>query len=372
MPRRCGCERPLRRRGRVALEELTTRGLIVERDEAHMTSDTSACVRSPRSGSDSHAGACCTGASPRRSSHATRISAIVARHLELAGRDAKAALTYAAAGEGARGLLAGTEAIAHFEAAIALGHPSRRRSTKRSATSASCAGSTAMRSPPTTPLARPGVAGDRGRLEQKVGAVHERRGDWQLAASHYEQALALGADAASVQADRSRVAWRQGDAVRARASALEALALAEQAERSARRGPGAQHPRPRRGRPNAPGAKSRDRRPSWTTASVRIAALNNLARDLTREGELDRARELLGDGAGAVSQTGRPASRGGAAQQPRRRAAQGGRRRRGDGGAQARGRRVRPDRRRGRGASTGRLEPRGLVAAAAFRSLQGP
>ena len=276
----------------VALDELTTRGLIVERDEAYdFGHERLRAIAEER-----------VGLARRRLLHhriadallARRADpAIVARHLELAGRDDEAALAHAAAGESARGLLAGTEAIAHFGAAIALGHAEKAslyeaigdvsvlRGEYRDALAAYDAAGAA------------GVAADRGRLEQKVGAVHERRGDWQLAASHYEQALALGADPPSVQADRSRVAWRQGDAVRARAIGLEALALAEQAA----------DPRAAAQAHNILGLVGEGRThleeslaiaTELDDAAVRIAALNNLARDLTREGDLVRARELLG------------------------------------------------------------------------------
>jgi len=63
----------------------------------------------------------------------------------------------------------------------------------------------------------PGLKLDR--LEHKLGTVHERRGDWQLAESRYVEALRLGADQAVVEADRSRVAWRRGDIDGARALA---------------------------------------------------------------------------------------------------------------------------------------------------------
>jgi len=106
--------------------------------------------------------------------------------------------------------------------------------------------------------------------------------------------LALGADAASLQTDRSRVAWRQGDAARARSLALEALALAEQASdpTAAAR---AHNILGLVGEGRAHLERSLEIAVELADSSVRIAALNSLARDLTREGELDRAGELLRD-----------------------------------------------------------------------------
>jgi len=274
-----------------ALEELRTRGLIVERDAAYDFGH-----ERLRALADER-----VGLARRRLLHrriAVALSerhedpAIVARHLEHAGDDAAAALAHAAAGERARSLFAATEAIAHFESAIALGHP--QRATLYEAVGDLCT----LRGEYRDALAAYDAAaaaddGARaGPLEQKIGAVHERRGELQLADSHYERALALGGDAASLQADRSRVAWRVGDPEHARSLGLEALALAEQ-----------------RGDPLAAahahnilglvgeGREHLER--SLAIASeladpgAQIAALNNLARELTRSGELDRAQELL-------------------------------------------------------------------------------
>ena len=274
-----------------ALEELTNRGLIVERDATYDFGH-----ERLRAVAEERIGLARRRLLHRRIAEALvarhKDSAIVARHLELAGREAEAALTYAAAGEDARALLAGTEAIAHFEAAIGLGHPEPAllyeaigdvrvlRGEYREALAAYDGAGAA---------AEPAGA---ARLEQKIGAVHERRGDLQLAASHYERALALGVDAASLQADRSRVAWRGGDGEAARALALEALALAEQADDPSAAaqahnilglvGEGRVHLE----RSLAIAAELDD-------ANLRIAALNNLARDLTREGELGGAQALL-------------------------------------------------------------------------------
>ena len=65
--------------------------------------------------------------------------------------------------------------------------------------------------------------------------MHERRGQWELADSHFCAALdqygAAGAasELARLYGDRSRVAYRAGDLARARGLAQEALALAQSA-----------------------------------------------------------------------------------------------------------------------------------------------
>jgi predicted ATPase len=275
-----------------ALEELTTRGLIVERDAAYDFGHERLRVIAEER----------VGLARRRLLH-RRIAeaqlgrhedaAIVARHLELAGRDAEAAQAHASAAEKARTLLAPTEAVQHLEAAIALGHPEPAalyeaigdirvlRAEYRQALSAYDAA---------------GAAGDpagSGALEQKIGAVHERRGDWQLAESHYEQALRLGAAAASVQTDRSRVAWRQDDVARSRVLALEALALAEKAD-DARAAAQAHNILGLAGEGRDHLERSLEIAVELDDPGARIAALNSLARDLTRTSELARAQELLG------------------------------------------------------------------------------
>jgi predicted ATPase len=50
-------------------------------------------------------------------------AAIIARHYRLAGQEADAAASYALAGDHARSLYANAEALAHYQAALALGHP---------------------------------------------------------------------------------------------------------------------------------------------------------------------------------------------------------------------------------------------------------
>ena len=80
--------------------------------------------------------------------------AIIARHLELAGADADAAIEYAAAGDHARALSARAEAVAHYDRARARRTPIRLRSTSRPATSTHSAAIRRPRSPPTTPRLR--------------------------------------------------------------------------------------------------------------------------------------------------------------------------------------------------------------------------
>jgi DNA-binding SARP family transcriptional activator len=219
-------------------------------------------------------------------------AAIVARHLELAGDDQAAAIAHAAAGLHARTLSAALEAIGHFEAAIALGHPDASELQEAIGDLHTLRGAYGAALESYAAAAAYGEPAAAGRIEQKLGGVHERRGEWELAERRYEDALALGAEEATVQCDRSRVAWRRGELAQARALGFEALRLAERADATAAAaqannilgllGCGRDYLR-----------RSLELAGELPDPGIRIAALNNLARDHAAAGELERAQELL-------------------------------------------------------------------------------
>ena len=273
-----------------ALEELTVRGLITELEHGYdFGHERLRTVAEER-----------VGRARRRLLHA-RIAhglgarhadpAIVARHLELAGDDERAALEYAAAGNRARALSARAEAVSHYESALALGHPDPAAIRESIGDVHTLRGEYAPALAAYTAAAALAPAEDSGRLEHKLGGVYERRGDWELAEIHYGQALALGGDRAAVQSDRSRVAWRRGEPEVARTLGLEALRLAEAAGARAAAaqannllgllGCGREHLE-----------RSLELAIGLDDPSVRIAALNNLALDHAAAGELDSAEAL--------------------------------------------------------------------------------
>ena len=277
----------------LALEELVARGLINAREDAYEFGH-----ERLRALAEERLGPARRRALHRRIGDALRARraepAIFARHYELAGQDPPAAGAHAAAGDRARALGAGADAIVHYETALALGHsdPSLLHEAigdllmlggeYRGALAAYDAA--AAHCPP--PRA--------GRLEHKLGGIHERRGDWQRAERHYQQALTLGADPAAVRSDLSRIAWRQGRLDVARTLALQALAAAEQVRAD---GPAAQAH-------NILGLlgcgqehleRSLELSSRLVDPTIRIAALNNLARALADAGELGRAEERLGE-----------------------------------------------------------------------------
>ncbi len=229
------------------------------------------------------------------------LAASIARHFQLAGQETEAAASFKTAGDQARGLYANHEALAHYRSALALGHPDAAglheaigdletlagayddALASYEAAAASCA-----------PEALPG-------LEHKLGGVHDRRGDWQAAASHFEAALAASQDdarKARLYADWSLTAHRRGDQRHAVELADRALALAEAAEDTKAlaqahnilgvlTGHLGDHAGARRHLERSLALAERLADPS-----SRVAALNNLALAHRAAGELERALEL--------------------------------------------------------------------------------
>jgi DNA-binding SARP family transcriptional activator/Flp pilus assembly protein TadD len=281
----------------VALEELGARGLILERGEGYdFGHERLRAIVEQR-----------IGLARRRLLHrriARALSArrgepaILARHFELAGLDEQAAAAYATAGDRARALSAGAEAIAHYEAAHALGHTDAAMLHEAIGDARTLRGEYSEALAAYDGAAADAVEATVARLEHKLGAVHERRGDWELADSHYQQALTLGADPAIVVSDRSRVAWRRGDADEARALGLQALALAEAGGPGGAAGATAAAAQANNilgllgcGRRHL--QRSLELSRELADPSIRIAALNNLARDHAAAGELEQAEALM-------------------------------------------------------------------------------
>ena len=121
----------------------------------------------------------------------------IGRHFRLAGQDADAAVCFALAGDHARGLFANTEALTHYQAALALGHPETSRlhaamgdmQTLLGAYTAALASyeTAAALCEPSDPVL--------AEIEHKLGKIHARRGEWSAAETHFEAALVIaGAD----------------------------------------------------------------------------------------------------------------------------------------------------------------------------------
>ena len=177
----------------------------------------------------------------------------------------------------------------------------RPRSTRRSGISRRSPASTAARSTATRPPPRSPAPERLGAVEHRIGLLHERRGEWELAEHSFEDALRTDpppALAARIVADRSLNAHRRRRDDEAESLAQDALALAEQAADS--RALAQAHNILgvlASGRGDHAEARAQlEQSLALATADddpvARAAALNNLALALRAEGELDRALEL--------------------------------------------------------------------------------
>ena len=168
-----------------------------------------------------------------RGREANSLAGQIARHHRLAGQDIEAARYYLLAGDYARSLHANSEALSHYEEALALGHPDaatlhgaigdlRTRTGEYGAALASYEAA-----------ASSAGSEDLAEIEHKIGNVHARLGERDLARLHYESALnefsqtGSEAELARLYADWSLLSHGQDQPEEATAFARQALALAE-------------------------------------------------------------------------------------------------------------------------------------------------
>ena len=216
-----------------ALEELCARGILAE------GGDETYDFRHEQARRVAYDGA---GVGRRRLLHARAADALAARgptaavalHLRLAGQAERAADCYAVAGEQARALHANAEALAHFEAALGLGHPDTVRLERSVGDLQTLQGRYADALASYESAAAFAGEPERAELEHRIGLVHDRRGEFQLADASFVEALALTADddfegRARLLADRSLAAHRLGRDAEAAALAADSLELAERA-----------------------------------------------------------------------------------------------------------------------------------------------
>ena len=236
-------------------------------------------------------------------------AAVIAGHLQRAGRDGEAADWWWLAASRARELYAHAEALAHLRQAVALGYPQ-------------VAGSIAL-GDELTILGRyhealaeyetAAAASDSddttaATIEHKLAEVHHRLGDWALADAHLDAALDLlaaddQAGRARVQSDQAAVAYRLGAHDRAAALGSAALAAAQQAGDPEAIAQSLNVLGMLAARDGDPAAAERHLRASLAQARdmadqiAVVAALNNLARLLADTGRADEglglAREAL-------------------------------------------------------------------------------
>lgn len=241
--------------------------------------------------------------SARRAPQPDAFAGQIAQHYLLGGDEQQAAEYSRLAGAHAASLYANREALAHFQTALALGHPD-------GAFLHEACGDLYTRLGEYGPAlenyeaALATAAGERAaRLEHRIGLVHQRRGEWEAAESFLAAAWnGLGDDSvhrAELLADWSRNAYRQGDFQRA-------LELAERAQHCAEEA-GSQEAQAQiqnimgmlaRRNGDIPAALAHLHRglelaEGATDPSARVAALNNLALLYAEEGRPGEGLLLL-------------------------------------------------------------------------------
>jgi predicted ATPase/DNA-binding SARP family transcriptional activator len=163
-------------------------------------------------------------------------AAQVATHYQQAGEEALAAGHFKEAGDDARVLYANGEALAHYQAALALGYPNLAvvheaigdLFTLRGQYNGALANYEAA----AAQVEEGTQTGDLSRIEHKLGNVYDRLGEWDLAAGHYEAALekaVTDGQRARQLGDWSLTAHRSGQNERAVELAEQAMILSRAA-----------------------------------------------------------------------------------------------------------------------------------------------
>jgi predicted ATPase/DNA-binding SARP family transcriptional activator len=300
-----------------ALEELTTRGLIRE-------------VGSPVGGAPAydfdhdklrtlvyeetslarkrllHRRAAVALAAQARGRETDSLAGQIARHHRLAGQDEEAARYYRLAGDYARSLHANSDALAHYEEALALGHPDASALHEAIGDLRTRAGEYGAALASYEAAASSAAQGDLSVLEHKIGNVHARRGERDLARSHYESALyALGepegeaaGGLARLYADWSLLSHGQDERDEATGFARRALELAEGTDDTRSLAQAHNMLGILAGRSGDQEAalwhleESLDLAETLGDSDVKVAALNNLALAREHSGESDEALRL--------------------------------------------------------------------------------
>ncbi|HEY6279137.1 MAG TPA: tetratricopeptide repeat protein [Streptosporangiaceae bacterium] len=243
-------------------------------------------------------------------------AAVIAGHLQRAGRDTEAADWWWLAASRARELYAHVEELAHLRQAVALGYPQ-------------VAGSIALGDVltvlgryhealaeyETAAAASDADGATAATIEHKLAEVHHRLGDWALADAHLGASLELlvagdHGGQARVQADQAVVAYRLGAHERAAALGSAALGAARQAGDPQAIAQSLNVLGMLAARDGDPAAAERHLRASLVQArkladpGAAVAALNNLARLLAETGRADEALGLAREALGLGSELG--------------------------------------------------------------------
>ncbi len=227
----------------------------------------------------------------------------IARHYELAGREQDAAAFYETAGRHARSLFAYGEALEHFGAALALDHPEPGRLHEAIGDLHTLRGEYKLAVTSYETAAALSSVEALIDLEHKLGNVHDRRGDWDAAESHFDAALTaleneLDPRTPRLLADKSLTLHHRRRSDQAFEVAEQALELAVHVadERSLAQAHNilgilsSRRDRLEDGRRHL--EESLNLAESLGDENARAAALNNLALTIGSQGDYDRAIAL--------------------------------------------------------------------------------
>src|SRR5215212_9572819 len=241
-----------------------------------------------------------------RGREADSLAGQIARHYRLAGQDQEAARYHRLAGDYARSLHANSDALTHYQEALALGHPDATALHEAIGDLQTRAGEYGAALSSYEAAASSAGRGKLSVLEHKIGNVHARRGERDLARSHYESALeALGEPEgeaagrlAHLYADWSLLSHGQDESDEAAGFARRALELAEGTGDARSLAQAHNMLGILAGRAGDQGAALRHLEESLDLAEalgdsdVKVAALNNLALAHDHGGESDEALRL--------------------------------------------------------------------------------
>ncbi len=158
-----------------------------------------------------------------------RLAGVLAEHFRAGGRAAEAAEYFRRAGDYARAVYANADALTHYRSALQLGYSDVAPLHLAMGDLLTRAGHYPQALASYEAAAAAG--GPLCDLEIRLAVVYDRRGEWELADSHFRAALEAAAPAgperARLYADWSRAAQHAGQEAQALALAQQALAAAE-------------------------------------------------------------------------------------------------------------------------------------------------
>jgi tetratricopeptide (TPR) repeat protein len=229
--------------------------------------------------------------------------ASAAHHYQRSGDRTSAARAFAAAGDDARRVFATDAAKSCYQAALELGHAEKDRLGEAIADLATASGRYSEARHHYELVAATTTGADLARIEDKLGLLHLRLGNPEVAVSHFRSALTEVDDDIAMTAQllgNMAAAYNAAGAPTEASTAIEEARLAAERVQSGSALAAVENVRgsiaERRG--DESGAREAFERSLHLAevhddVALRIAAANNLALALSRNGRHDRARELL-------------------------------------------------------------------------------